>query len=70
MADDMELPRRTKRFESKAIKPETYERLIAALEKVYPGKWWRAVEVCPVAVVKTIDNEADALETILRIEER
>jgi hypothetical protein len=48
------------------IKPETFERLLEALERHYPGKVRRAVDVCPVAVNKTIDNEADALETIRR----
>jgi hypothetical protein len=48
----------------------TYARLCAALEHVYPGKWRRSVDVCPVAVNKTIDNETDALETIKRIEAR
>lgn len=51
-----------------AISHETYERLLEVLEEVYPGKWRRAVDVCPVAVNKTIDNESDALETIRRIE--
>jgi hypothetical protein len=63
-------PRRTPEIGSRPISAETYERLLAALETVYPGKWRRAVDVCPVAVNKTIDNEADALETIRRIEER
>lgn len=40
----------------------------AALERVYPGKWRRAVDVCPVAVNKTIDNEMDALATIAKID--
>ena len=52
------------------IAPETFERLIKAIDSVYPGKWRRALDVCPVAVNKTIDNEADALETIRRIEAR
>lgn len=55
---------------STPIGAETFDRLVAALERVYPGKVRRAVEVCPVAIVKTIDNESDALETIRRIEER
>lgn len=68
--DYEECPRVTPRLKSKPITPETYERLLAALDVVYPGKWRRSVDVCPVAVNKTIDNEADALETILRIQER
>ncbi len=51
------------------IRPETYGLLLAALERVYPGKWRRAVDVCSMAVNKTIDCEADALETIHRITE-
>lgn len=57
-------------FRSTPISAETYERLLAVLERVYPGKWRRAVDVCPVAVNKTIDNEADALATIQKIRER
>jgi hypothetical protein len=63
-------PRTSPRASDPPITSETYERLLAALERVYPGKWRRAVDVCPVAVNKTIDNEEDALETIRRIEER
>jgi hypothetical protein len=37
------------------------------LNEKYWGKWRYAVEVCPNAVVKTVDNEADAIETIRRI---
>lgn len=55
-------------FRSTPITAETYERLLAALERVYHGKWRRAVDVCPVAVTKTIDNEADALATIAKID--
>jgi len=47
---------------------ELQERLIAALEARYPGRVRRSVDVMPVAVNKTIDNEADALETIRRCE--
>ena len=65
------MPRRdVPNWDTTPITRETYERLVAALEIVYPGKWRRAVDVCPVAVNKTIDNEADTLETIRRIEER
>lgn len=63
-------PRSTPDPKSKPITPETYERLLVALERVYPGKWRRSVDVMPVAVCKTIDNEADALETIRRVEEK
>ena len=48
---------------------DTAKRLYDALERRYPGKVWRVVEVCPVAVVKTIDNEADAQETLRRLDE-
>jgi hypothetical protein len=41
----------------------TQERLIDLLQARYPG------EGCPGAVVKTIDNEVDALETIRRLQE-
>jgi hypothetical protein len=59
----------TPRTDSQPITSATFERLLQALDSVYPGKWRRAVDVCPVAVNTTIDNEADALETIRRIEE-
>lgn len=62
--------RATKSTTSTPMTAATQERLIAALERRYPGKVWRVVEVCPVAVVKTIDNEEDALVTILNIERR
>ena len=53
------MPRRdVPNLETTPITRETYERLCAVLEIVYPGKWRRAVDVCPVAVNKTIDNEA------------
>lgn len=61
--------RTAKRIDDPEIKPETAEKLYALLEKRWPGKVWRVIEVCPVAVVKTIDNERDALETIRRLEE-
>jgi len=58
--------------DSQPITAETFERLCAAVESRHPGKWWRALEVCPVAVVKTIDNEEDAKATIemIRLAER
>lgn len=43
--------------------------LIDVLNARYWGKWRYVVEVCPGAVVKAIDNEADAQETIRRIRE-
>ena len=49
------------------ITEATYRKLLQCLERRYPGKWRRAVDVCPVLVNKTIDNQADALETIRRI---
>jgi hypothetical protein len=57
-----------KTAKSQPITAETAQRLYDALESAYPGKVWRVVECCPVAVVKTIDNEADAMETLRRIE--
>ena len=53
-----------------AITAATYTRLVALLEAQYPGKVRRTVEVCPVAIVKCIDNEHDALMTIGRLERR
>lgn len=61
-------PRKTPDPKSRPITPRTFERLLVALEKVYPGKVRRAVDVMPAAVNKTIDNEEDALETIARVE--
>jgi hypothetical protein len=57
-------------YKTAPISEETFVELLAALDQVYPGKWRRAVDICPAFVSKTIDNEADALETIQRIEER
>lgn len=59
--------RTTKRANSTPITRDTAERLYDALEAKFPGKVWRCIEVCPVAVVKTIDNEADAFETLRRL---
>ncbi len=53
---------------SKPMTAETAQRLYDALESIYPGKVWRVVECCPAAVIKTIDNDADALATLARIE--
>lgn len=60
--------RTAKRIESAPITTDTFDRLYYLLDQVYPGKVWRVVECCPVAVVKTIDNERDALATIANIE--
>lgn len=60
--------RTTKALNSRPMTRETQERLIALLEARYPGKVWRVVETCPVAVVKTIDNERDAIATIRNLE--
>lgn len=63
-------PRRdVKEIDSPHITEETAAKLFSALSKKYPGKVWRVIEVCPVAVVKTIDNERDALETLRRLAE-
>lgn len=61
--------RYTKRVSSQPMTAETAEKLYAVLEAKYPGKVWRAIEVCPIAVQSTIDNEADAQETLRRLEE-
>lgn len=61
--------RTTKALNSAPMTEETFDRLYSLLERMYPGKVWRVVEVCPVAVVKTIDNEDDARRTIYRLEE-
>lgn len=45
---------------------ETAEALYKALEEKYPGKVRRVVECCPVAVMKTFDNDFDAQETLRR----
>lgn len=60
--------RNHKNPDSTPMTAATQERLIAALEALHPGKVWRVVEICPVAVVKTIDNEEDALVTLMNIE--
>lgn len=57
--------RTMKAINSTPMTEATFQRLYAALERVYPGKVWRVVEACPMAV----DNEEDALRTIQRIEE-
>ena len=62
--------RHTKKMETPPITEATFTRLLELLTQRYPGQWWRVVEVCPDAVVKTIDNEVDALETIRRLEAR
>lgn len=56
-------------WSTQPMSAETQERLMVALEHHYPGRVRRAVDVMPKAVNKTIDNEADALETIRRCEE-
>lgn len=59
-------PRSTWRGEP--MKAATFQRLMTLLQATYPGKVRRVVEVQPVAVLRTIDNEADTLETIRRLE--
>ena len=49
---------------SVAMCAETFVHLYALLEARYPGRVRRVLEVTPVAVQKTIDNEADAQQTI------
>ena len=61
--------RDSKKIGSLPMTEATARKLYDALEQKYPGKVWRAIEVCPVAVVKTIDNEHDALETLRRLKE-
>ncbi len=61
--------RTTKKIGSQPITPETAAKLTALLDTHYPeGKWWREFAVCPVAVVHTVDNERDALQTIKNLE--
>lgn len=52
----------------KPISEDLLQHLCHALEQRYPGKVRRALLVCPVAVEHVIDNEADARETIRRLE--
>lgn len=57
--------------ESAPITWETARTLVRVLARSFPGRPLRlAVEVQPSAIVKTIDNERDALETIRRGIER
>lgn len=58
------------KLDSKEMCRETQERLLELADSVYPGKARRAVDICPVAVNHTIDNEEDAQETIRRMERR
>ena len=51
------------------ISEDLLQRLYHALEKRYPGKVRRMIEVTPLAVAKTIDNAADARETLRRLQE-
>ena len=46
---------------------KTMGELIKWVEKAYPNNWRMCLDVCPVAIIKTIDNEEDAKETIKRI---
>jgi len=62
--------RTTKSPRSRPLTLETQERLYAALEAMYPGNVWRVIEVQPVAVITTIDNEDDALRTLANIERK
>jgi hypothetical protein len=69
--------RHAKAVESRPMTKETADRLFELLDQRYPNKVWRVIECecqvgmsCPVAVVKTIDNEDDALMTIANFEER
>lgn len=57
-------------LKSKPMSLKTQERLIELASKLYPRRVRRAVDLCPVAVNHTVDNEADALETIRRMERR
>lgn len=57
-------PRVTWRLGDQSMKAETFDRLYAELERQWPGRVRRVIEVCPVAVVKTIDNERDAQQTL------
>lgn len=54
-------------WNSQPIQTGTFAELIDLLDVRYPGTVRRTVEVCPAAVIKTIDNERDAQETITRL---
>lgn len=60
--------RQHKATDSTPMTAGTFDRLLGLLEARYPGKVWRVVEVCPGTVVKTIDNEEDALVTCANLE--
>lgn len=52
---------------STSMKLETQEALVALAAAIYPGRVRRSVDICPVAVNHTIDNEEDAQETLRRM---
>lgn len=61
--------RKSKSLTSTPMTAATHERLVALLEARYgAANVWRVVEVCPVSVVKVIDNEEDALVTCMNFE--
>lgn len=59
-----------KMWNGSRMSSDTAERLYQELEAIHPGKVRRVVEVCPVAVLKTIDNEEDAQQTLDNIASR
>ena len=62
------MPRSSPALDSEPMKLETQEKLLDLANRLYPGKARRAVDICPVAVNHTIDNEKDAQETIRRMD--
>jgi len=52
------------------IKKDTLEELAKLLDVFYPNKWRYCVDVETGSILKTIDNEDDAQETIRRIKEK
>lgn len=49
------------------IKLSTLLLLAHLIEEKYPDKWQFAMEICPVAIIKTVDNQGDAITTIATI---
>lgn len=56
--------------DSLPIQRETFEILYQELESRYPGKVRRILEIAPVAVTVTIDNEDDARQTLNNIKRK
>lgn len=70
MADTLPLRTHTHAFHTTASRPmeeATFLALYDMLEARYPGRVRRVLEVCPVAVIKMIDNERDAQQTLANL---